>query len=89
MEGCHDLLRISGMALAGFDQTRYTIKPPSCEIFLRTIASEERQKFQNFLSHIMAGPFDILSNQSLTAPWLSHDCSIYAMVSSLYWRLWS
>jgi hypothetical protein len=68
MEGCHDLLRISGMALAGFDETRYTIKPPSCEIFLQTMAAEERQKFQNFLSHIMAGPFDISSNHSHLQP---------------------
>ena len=91
MEGCHDLLRISGMALAGFDETRYTIKPPSCEIFLQTMAAEERQKFQNFLSHIMAGPFDISSNHSHLQPLGYHMfiCCIHAMVSSLYWRLWS
>ena len=64
MEGCHDLLRISGMALAGFDETRYTVKPPSCDIILETMSVEQRQKFQNFLSHTLAGPFDITSNQS-------------------------
>ena len=58
----------SGMALAGFDETRYTIKPPSCEIFLQTMAAEERQKCQNFLSHIMSGPFDISSNHSHLQP---------------------
>lgn len=64
MEGCNELLKIAGLALSGYEDTRVHVSAPTCEAFLQVMKEDERQKFSNFLSNITSGPFDISSNQS-------------------------
>lgn len=64
MEGCNELLKIAGLALSGYNDPRVHVNVPTCEAFLDAMKESERQKFNNFLSNILSGPFDISSNQS-------------------------
>eukprot|EP00597_Dinobryon_sp_UTEXLB2267_P018643 CAMPEP_0201101000 /NCGR_PEP_ID=MMETSP0812-20130820/9809_1 /ASSEMBLY_ACC=CAM_ASM_000668 /TAXON_ID=98059 /ORGANISM="Dinobryon sp., Strain UTEXLB2267" /LENGTH=737 /DNA_ID=CAMNT_0047357619 /DNA_START=21 /DNA_END=2231 /DNA_ORIENTATION=- len=72
MEGCDELLNIAGLALSGYDDPRVNVNAPTCEAILQTMKEDERQKFNNFLSNLLSGPYDISSKQSHLQPLSYH-----------------